>query len=228
MQRTNHSFLISTIATALAFACANEPPTARTQNAQGAEIKSDRAGVDVTDPTASPNDAILEDTCVPQDDGTTVCEQNEGHWTCTTTFDAASDLLEARCTTNNSDASIDCTRDTPETIVCDYAVEDMDPCRERYLISEGHCVLSSTCGLVFDDAGELVSTTCDSMDDTDDTDDIDDTTNPTLCPDPADPNVHYLYGPSSEIEGCLVVLFECNDDQDLFNNECGCGCITHP
>ena len=43
-----------------------------------------------------------------------------------------------------------------------------------------------------------------------------------LCPDPADPRVHYV---SEDVNECGTVTLECTEDQNGFQNQCGCGCI---
>jgi len=45
---------------------------------------------------------------------------------------------------------------------------------------------------------------------------------PNACPDPEDPAVHYLHEDPLE---CLPILFGCEEGQELFSDECGCGCI---
>lgn len=46
----------------------------------------------------------------------------------------------------------------------------------------------------------------------------------TECPERDDPSVHYV-NPEADPEVCLAMFFSCNEDQTLFSNECGCGCI---
>lgn len=46
--------------------------------------------------------------------------------------------------------------------------------------------------------------------------------NPSTCPDPADPLVHYV---AADPSACAAALFACNDEQTTFDDECGCGCI---
>ena len=45
---------------------------------------------------------------------------------------------------------------------------------------------------------------------------------PDACPDPEDPAVHYLHEDPLK---CLPILFGCEEGQELFSDECGCGCI---
>jgi hypothetical protein len=45
------------------------------------------------------------------------------------------------------------------------------------------------------------------------------------CPDPSDPKVHYIGNSATSPLICTVILFSCEDDQTLFSDECGCGCI---
>jgi hypothetical protein len=45
---------------------------------------------------------------------------------------------------------------------------------------------------------------------------------PPLCPDPRDPEVHYVSDDPAE---CAVVRFACEVGQQPFSNECGCGCV---
>ncbi|MFZ4734855.1 MAG: Kazal-type serine protease inhibitor domain-containing protein [Bradymonadia bacterium] len=45
------------------------------------------------------------------------------------------------------------------------------------------------------------------------------------CPDPNDPNVRYV---AETPEQCQVVRFFCEADEELFSNECGCGCVRIP
>jgi hypothetical protein len=45
------------------------------------------------------------------------------------------------------------------------------------------------------------------------------------CPDPADPAVHYIGDSDQNPAICQVILFDCEDDQTPFTDECGCGCI---
>lgn len=45
---------------------------------------------------------------------------------------------------------------------------------------------------------------------------------PPVCPDPADPNVHYV---SQSVATCSVSLIGCAAGQTAFNDSCGCGCI---
>lgn len=47
------------------------------------------------------------------------------------------------------------------------------------------------------------------------------------CPDPNDPSVHYIGDSDQDPSICLVVLFACDENQTLFTNECGCGCIDN-
>lgn len=43
-----------------------------------------------------------------------------------------------------------------------------------------------------------------------------------LCPDPANPRVHYE---SADPNACMDVELPCTTDQNGFDNACGCGCI---
>jgi hypothetical protein len=45
---------------------------------------------------------------------------------------------------------------------------------------------------------------------------------PELCPDPSDPEVHYVSG---DPNACRSVVLDCTFDQNGFDNACGCGCI---
>ncbi len=45
---------------------------------------------------------------------------------------------------------------------------------------------------------------------------------PAMCPDPNAPGVRYV---SDDPERCAVARFFCEDGEEAFNNECGCGCI---
>lgn len=45
------------------------------------------------------------------------------------------------------------------------------------------------------------------------------------CPDPSDPNVHYALNSNESPRVCLAAFIRCEDDQELFTNSCGCGCI---
>src|SRR5690606_24005458 len=42
------------------------------------------------------------------------------------------------------------------------------------------------------------------------------------CPDPGDPEVHYVSRDPAE---CALIDFDCSPPQTLFSSECGCGCI---
>jgi len=46
-----------------------------------------------------------------------------------------------------------------------------------------------------------------------------------VCPDPSDPNVHYILGSHDDPSVCFAILFSCDPGQTLFSNACGCGCI---
>ena len=41
------------------------------------------------------------------------------------------------------------------------------------------------------------------------------------CPDPESINVFYV---SEDPETCSTIKFFCKESQEIFNNECGCGC----
>lgn len=43
------------------------------------------------------------------------------------------------------------------------------------------------------------------------------------CPSPDSPGVDYL---STDVLECASIFFACNDDEVLFSNDCGCGCIA--
>jgi len=45
------------------------------------------------------------------------------------------------------------------------------------------------------------------------------------CFDPEDPSVHYAEGTIEEPTLCWDIDFSCDDNQEIFDNECGCGCI---
>lgn len=46
------------------------------------------------------------------------------------------------------------------------------------------------------------------------------------CPDPDDPGVHYLGGSYEDPTICWYVgVWVCEEGQELFSDECGCGCI---
>ena len=47
-------------------------------------------------------------------------------------------------------------------------------------------------------------------------------TPPSNCPDPKSPSVHYV---SHDPKTCAAADFICGDEQQQFDNECGCGCI---
>ncbi|MBX3276339.1 MAG: hypothetical protein KF729_39160 [Sandaracinaceae bacterium] len=51
---------------------------------------------------------------------------------------------------------------------------------------------------------------------------------PRECPDPTDPRVHYILDSHEDPRVCLPILFGCEEDQRLFSDECGCGCIDLP
>ena len=46
-----------------------------------------------------------------------------------------------------------------------------------------------------------------------------------LCPNPNDPSVHYFGNSDESASVCLTGLFACEENQELFSDECGCGCI---
>ncbi len=48
---------------------------------------------------------------------------------------------------------------------------------------------------------------------------------PRSCPDPSDPGVHYIDGSFEDPSICLAILFACDEGQEPFSDECGCGCI---
>lgn len=48
---------------------------------------------------------------------------------------------------------------------------------------------------------------------------------PMECPDPDDPAVHYIGDSHENPALCGVITFGCEEDQTLFTDECGCGCI---
>lgn len=45
------------------------------------------------------------------------------------------------------------------------------------------------------------------------------------CPDPDDPEVHYIDGSHENTEVCWGALFTCPDGQDWIPHQCGCGCL---
>jgi hypothetical protein len=45
---------------------------------------------------------------------------------------------------------------------------------------------------------------------------------PGICPDPDDPAVHYIFENPLQ---CLPILFGCEEGQQGFSDDCGCGCI---
>jgi hypothetical protein len=45
---------------------------------------------------------------------------------------------------------------------------------------------------------------------------------PPGCPDPADPDVHYV---SQDPSVCAAAFFACGPEQESFDDACGCGCI---
>lgn len=45
------------------------------------------------------------------------------------------------------------------------------------------------------------------------------------CPDPNHPAVHYIADSDQNPAVCYAMLFTCDHDQELFSDECGCGCI---
>ena len=46
------------------------------------------------------------------------------------------------------------------------------------------------------------------------------------CPDPSDPNVHFVGDSDENPKICLAVKFTCEKNQKLFTSAtCGCGCI---
>jgi hypothetical protein len=45
----------------------------------------------------------------------------------------------------------------------------------------------------------------------------------TACPDPADESVRYV---AEDPEDCRAIRFACEDGEELFSDECGCGCVS--
>lgn len=45
---------------------------------------------------------------------------------------------------------------------------------------------------------------------------------PTACPDPVDPEVHYIH---QDPAGCAPIKFTCDPGQVAFSDACGCGCL---
>lgn len=68
---------------------------------------------------------------------------------------------------------------------------------------------SSSCAAQYD--GRVDSTSNSSICETDDD-----------CLDPDDPDVEYV---GDSVEECALIFFGCDDDEEHFHNDCGCGCV---
>jgi hypothetical protein len=75
------------------------------------------------------------------------------------------------------------------------------------VLSDGGAVLSDG-GAVLSDGGSMIDSGADG--------------GLPPCQDPLDPMVHYI-GTSPEV--CQLIDFDCLDDQTMFSDPCGCGCL---